>query len=49
MFHTITSVQGTYNQWQTRIHYYHWKKMKAHCKKTKTGGFCEMGGFTRLL
>ncbi|GAX76986.1 hypothetical protein CEUSTIGMA_g4433.t1 [Chlamydomonas eustigma] len=46
LYHTVTSVQGAYNQWQTRIHYYHFLKMKSKCRKE---GFCEMGGFTRLL
>lgn len=51
-FHTITSGAGLYNQWQTRIHYYHFLKMKAECKKqqlTDKSLLCEMGGFTRLL
>ncbi len=38
--------QGTYNQWQARVHYYHWLKVKRQCQDQ---GFCEMGGFTRLL
>ena len=44
----LPPLQGTYNQWQTRIHYYHWLKMKAKCKQAARG-LCEMGGFTRLL
>eukprot|EP00955_Chlamydomonas_euryale_P002484 27066-Chlamydomonas_euryale.AAC.1 len=47
LYHTVTTVSGIYNQWQTRIHYYHWLKVKAHCKAAWT--LCEMGGFTRLL
>jgi len=43
-YHTILTGQGTiYNGWQSRIMYYHWKKM------SKAGGPCtEMTGFTRL-
>ncbi|KAL1508604.1 hypothetical protein AB1Y20_004701 [Prymnesium parvum] len=44
-FHTIlTAQQSLYQQWQTKIFYYHFKKAQA------AGGPCtEMVGFTRLL
>lgn len=50
MFHTVTSGAGLYNQWQTRVHYYHFLKMKAECKRQQAADgslLCEMGGFTR--
>ena len=44
-FHTLLTAQATvYQQWQSRIMYYQWKKQKA------AAGACgEMGGFTRLV
>ena len=43
-FHALlTSQSSPYQQWQSRIMYYHWKKQKA------IAGPCgDMGGFTRL-
>ena len=43
-FHTVLTATGsTYQQWQSRIMYHHWKKQRA------AGGACsEMEGFTRL-
>jgi hypothetical protein len=43
-FHTLLTSQGSsYQAWQARIMYYHWRKQKA------AAGACgEMGGFTRL-
>ena len=43
-YHTLLTGQGTtYNGWQSRIMYYHWKKI------SKRDGRCtEMTGFTRL-
>ena len=43
-YHTLLTGQGTiYNGWQSRIMYYHWKKV------AKRDGPCtEMTGFTRL-
>lgn len=43
-FHTILTAQGsTYQDWQARIMYYHWRKQRA------TAGPCtDMTGFTRL-
>ena len=44
-YHTILTAQGSlYQQWQTKIFYYHFRKQQA------AGGRCtEMTGFTRLL
>jgi len=44
-YHTILTAQATvYQQWQSRIMYYHWKKQAA------AGGPCsDMSGFTRLV
>ena len=44
-YHTVLTTQATvYQQWQSRIMYYHWKKQAA------VGGACsEMSGFTRLV
>ena len=44
-FHVLmTAGSGTYNTWQSRMHYYHYLKAKA---MQEPGG--AMGGFTRLL
>ena len=44
-FHTLLTAQATiYQQWQSRIMYYHWKKQKA-----RQGACGAMGGFTRLV
>lgn len=43
-FHTLLTGQGTtYNGWQSRIMYYHWRKQRA-----ADGECTEMTGFTRL-
>jgi hypothetical protein len=43
-FHTLLTSQGsTYQAWQARIMYFHWKK-----QKNAAGACGEMGGFTRL-
>jgi len=43
-FHTLLTGQGsTYNGWQSRIMYYHWRKQRA-----ADGACTEMTGFTRL-
>ena len=44
-FHTILTAQASlYQQWQTKIFYYHFRKVQ------REGGRCtEMTGFTRLL
>lgn len=44
-YHTILTAQSTtYQDWQSRIMYFHWKK------QSKAGGPCsEMTGFTRLV
>ena len=39
----LTSQSSPYQQWQSRIMYFHWQKQKA-----KQGRCGEMGGFTRL-
>lgn len=33
-------------RWQSRVHYYWYKKVRAQCEAE---GGCQMGGFTRLL
>ena len=39
----LTAASGIYQEWQTRIAYYHYKKLKAD-------NYCsDIGGFTRLL
>ena len=44
-FHTLLTAQATvYQQWQSRIMYFHWRKQKA-----AAGPCTEMGGFTRLV
>ena len=44
-YHTLLTTQATvYQQWQSRIMYYHWQK-----QKTRDGPCTEMGGFTRLV
>eukprot|EP00798_Chlamydomonas_sp_ICE-L_P000484 gene484-1890_t len=48
MFHIVTSSQGSGVEWSMRIHYYHFRKIRAQCR-AQWGGSCEMGGFTRLL
>ena len=45
-FHVVISAQGSATHWQSRIHYYFYKKIKKQCAKN---GKCEMGGFTRIL
>eukprot|EP00798_Chlamydomonas_sp_ICE-L_P012386 gene12386-15579_t len=47
-FHIITSTQGQGVEWCMRIHYYHFRKIRAQCR-AEWGAACEMGGFTRLL
>lgn len=43
-FHTLLTAQSSiYQQWQSRIMYYHWKKQRA-----AAGACSEMEGFTRL-
>ena len=44
VYRTITTADDkVYNQWQMRVHYYQWKKVKA------MPGSEDMGGFTRIL
>ena len=44
-YHTLLTAQATvYQQWQSRIMYFHWRKQKA-----AAGPCTEMGGFTRLV
>lgn len=45
-YHIVVSAQGTATHWQSRIHYYWYKKIKQQCE---AAGKCDMGGFTRLL
>ena len=45
-YHIVVSAQGTATHWQSRIHYYWYKKIKKQCEKE---GHCDMGEFTRLL
>lgn len=45
-FHVLTTAMGNAVHWQSRVHYYWFKKHKAECDKSPT---CEMGGFTRIL
>ena len=43
-YHTLLTAQGTtYNQWQARIMYHHWKKQRA-----ADGPCTDMAAFTRL-
>lgn len=39
----LTAASGTYQEWQSRIAYYHYKKLKAE------NPCSDLGGFTRLL
>lgn len=45
-YHIVVSAQGTATHWQSRIHYYWYKKIKKQCEAE---GHCDMGDFTRLL
>ena len=45
-YHIVVSAQGTATHWQSRVHYYWYKKIKKQCEEA---GKCDMGGFTRLL
>lgn len=45
-YHIVVSAQGTATHWQSRVHYYWYKKIKKQCE---AAGRCDMGGFTRLL
>ena len=45
-YHIVVSAQGKATHWQSRIHYYWYKKIKKQCE---SAGKCDMGGFTRLL
>jgi len=45
-YHIVISAQGSATHWQSRVHYYWYKKIKAQCEEE---GHCQMGGFTRLL
>ena len=45
-YHVVISAQGPATHWQSRVHYYWYKKMKNQCKKEAK---CDMGGFTRIL
>lgn len=45
-YHVVISAQGSATHWQSRVHYYWYKKIKMKCEKE---GKCDMGGFTRIL
>lgn len=45
-YHIVVSAQGSAVHWQSRVHYYWYKKMKKRCE---AAGPCQIGGFTRLL
>ena len=45
-FHVVITAEGSAVHWQSRVHYYWYKKIKAQCE---ANGACQMGGFTRLL
>jgi len=45
-YHVVISAQGAATHWQSRVHYYWYKKIKRQCRKE---GKCDMGGFTRIL
>lgn len=45
-YHIVISAQGPATHWQSRVHYYWYKKIKRQCEEQ---GDCDMGGFTRIL
>ncbi|PSC67539.1 manganese resistance 1 [Micractinium conductrix] len=48
-YHVICSLgSGYYTQWQSRVAYYWYKKVKEECER-ELGDKCAMGGYTRLL
>ncbi|KAK9833448.1 hypothetical protein WJX81_006347 [Elliptochloris bilobata] len=47
-YHVVITAQGTAVHWQSRVHYYWYRKVKAACEAAK-GKDCQMGGFTRIL
>ncbi|KAL4424646.1 hypothetical protein ABPG77_002264 [Micractinium sp. CCAP 211/92] len=48
-YHVICSLgAGLYTQWQSRVAYYWYKKVKEECEQ-ELGDKCQMGGYTRLL
>lgn len=47
-YHIVISAQGSATHWQSRVHYYWYKKIKKQCE-TELGSECQMGGFTRIL
>ena len=48
-YHIVVSAQGASTHWQSRIHYYWYKKIKKQCEEQAEDRPCHMGGFTRLL
>ena len=45
-YHVVVTAAGSATHWQSRVHYYWFKKIKKQCE---AAGQCNMGGFTRLL
>lgn len=45
-FHIVITAQGAATHWQSRVHYYWYKKILKECKAI---GNCHMGGWTRIL
>lgn len=45
-YHIVITAQGTAVHWQSRVHYYWYRKIKKQCE---AAGKCDMGGFTRIL
>ena len=45
-FHIVITAQGSATHWQSRVHYYWYKKIKKQCEDA---GNCQMGGWTRIL
>jgi hydroxyproline O-arabinosyltransferase len=45
-YHLVMSAQGFVTHWQSRVHYYFYKKIKKECEAHPP---CHMGGFTRIL
>ncbi|KAL4519320.1 hypothetical protein Ndes2526A_g00413 [Nannochloris sp. 'desiccata'] len=45
-YHIVITAQGPATHWQSRVHYYWYKKT---LKKCEAAGNCHMGGWTRIL
>eukprot|EP00887_Chlorella_sp_A99_P000442 scaffold17.g442.t1 len=45
-YHVVITAQGTAVHWQSRVHYYWFKKVRKQCRASPP---CHMGEFTRVL